>query len=62
MRFGEGNIVKRRNPVPGNHDIGLVVEADAWDGTVEMLLFDADGPYTRRFSENHAEDLFEIVE
>lgn len=62
MRFGEGNIVKRKNPVAGNHDIGLVVEADSWEGFVEVLLFDADGPYTRRFSEDHAEDLFELDE
>jgi hypothetical protein len=25
-----------------------------------VLLFDQDGPYTRRFDENHAENLFEI--
>lgn len=60
MRFIEGDIVKRKNTTPGNHDIGLVVEADTWEGFVEVLLFDADGPYTRRFSEYDAEDLLEI--
>jgi hypothetical protein len=60
MKFGEGDILKRKVPAKDHTDIGVVVEADAWEGTLEVLLFDQDGPYTRRFDENHAENLFEI--
>lgn len=60
MNYAPGDILKRRNPVPGNQDIGVVVDANQWHDDVEVLLFDADGPYTRIFNRLHADDLFEL--
>jgi hypothetical protein len=63
VRFAEGDIVrrKRRAPVCESDRIGLVIEADACDGTVKLLFFDACGPHTHRLSEALAERFFEIV-
>jgi hypothetical protein len=60
MNFKAGDILKRRAPVQGNNDIGVVLDADATDDTVEVLQFDQDGPFTTRLNEHHTEDLFEV--
>lgn len=60
MKFGEGNILKRKQPHPQVLEIAVVVETDSTDNTVEVLQFDQDGPFTTRLQDHHVEDLFEV--